>query len=42
MLDETQQPLPSELESVLQDALDLGSRQAFARALDLAKASGYV
>jgi predicted ATPase/class 3 adenylate cyclase len=42
MLDETQQPLPPELESVLQDALDLGSRQAFSRALDLAKASGYV
>jgi len=42
MLGETQQPLPSELGSVLQEALDRGSRQAFARALESAGASGYV
>jgi len=41
MLDETQQPLPSELESVLRHALDRGTRRAFARALEFAKASGY-
>ena len=42
MLDETQQPLPPELESALREALDGGSRRAFARALELATAAGYV
>ena len=41
MLDETQQPLPSELECLLLGALHDGNREAFARALELAKTSGY-
>ncbi len=41
MLDETQQPLPSELRSALADALRAG-RPAFARVLQLAAAYGYV
>jgi hypothetical protein len=42
MLDESQQPLPAELRSALQDALDACGAGAFARVVELAATSGYV
>jgi len=41
-LDETQQPLPPELASALQDALGAGAPDAFTRVLNLEAAAGYI